>query len=176
MKIYGSLLSRFRARIASTLALALIAVAAFGGSRMVVYTAPMLAGQYGKAATASTGDRALALYDQGLQLYRDGSLRAAKEVLDRSYNELTHDTGVVPPSRRELAGRIQFLLGLVDEHARETKLAVAAYEESLRQDPSNKACKYNLERLKSQNPDGGGASSPGQKPASGSGSDRKKGI
>jgi hypothetical protein len=69
---------------------------------------------------------------------------------------------------------------VVNEHEKQFRVAVTAYEDCLRQTPDNLFAKYNLERLKSQFPDlgkgkGGSPQDPNQDPSKGKQND-KKGI
>lgn len=164
---------------AMTLAIvASLALTAVGVHRLLTYSAPMLAENF-ESAIDSSVDQPLALYNLGLKAYKYERYTLAKDVLTEAFNQLTKNTGVVPPDRKELAGQIQFMLGVVNEHEKQFRVAVTAYEDCLRLTPNNLDAKYNLERLKSQFPDlgkgGGSPQDPSNDPSSGKRND-KKGI
>jgi tetratricopeptide (TPR) repeat protein len=169
----------YRVPAMTLLAVACICAALFGLFRLVSYSGPMLAEDFRGAAESSVADPPVVLYDIGLGLYKKGQHAIAKDVFTEAFNQLTKNTGVVPPERKELAGQIQFMLGVVNEHEKQFRVAVTAYEDCLRQTPDNLNAKYNLERLKSQFPDmgkgGGSPQDPSKDPSSGKRND-KKGI
>lgn len=174
-----SFLSAFRVRAAGIAALICIGLALLGLYRLVFVSGPMLAQNYEDAyGYSSSSEAPLVLYDLGLQHYKFKRYAPAKAVFTEAFNQLTKNTGVVPEDQQALAGQIQFMLGVVNEQEKQFRVAVSAYEESLRHDPNNLAAKYNLERLKSQFPDmGKGKGQPDPKdPSNGSGAPPKKGI
>ncbi|MDZ4838049.1 MAG: hypothetical protein SGJ27_30055 [Candidatus Melainabacteria bacterium] len=179
MKTSKEIISAFRVPAMSLVMLVCVVLALYGAWRMVSYSGPMLTENFQGAAQSSVGDPPVALYDFGVQAYKAKDYRLAKDAFTEAFNQLSKNTGVVPPERKELAAQIQFMLGVVNEHAKQFRVAVTAYEDSLRFSPDNLNAKYNLERLKSQFPDmgkgGGGASDPNQKPSNGN-SSNKKGI
>lgn len=152
-----------------------IGCASFGIFRLWAYTYPMLNQDYRSAVEASVGDEVLAWYARGVERYRLGDHRNAKRILTEAFNKLTRETGLVPEDRRQLGSDIQHLLGVVNEHEKQFRLAVSAYEESLKLEPNNLASKYNLERLKNQYPDLGKSKSDPKDPGNGNRGD-KKGI
>lgn len=157
-----------------------ILLALYGAFRLASYSYPMLTENFERAAQSTVGDPPVALYDFGVKAYKAGDPALAKDAFTEAFNQLTKNTGVVPPDRKELAGRIQFMLGVVNEQAKQFRVAVTAYEDSLRFQPDNLDAKYNLERLKSQFPDmgkggAGGSSDPGKQPSNGN-QGNKKGI
>ncbi|MBX9671604.1 MAG: tetratricopeptide repeat protein [Candidatus Obscuribacterales bacterium] len=157
-----------------------ILLALFGIVRLATYSGPMMQERFAEAYKAPVGDRPLALYDLGLQLYKRDDHKLAKEVLTESFNQLTRNTGVVPPDRKALGSQIQFMLGVVNEKGKQFRVAITAYEDCLKLDPDNLYAKYNLERLKQQYPDlgkgGGGGSNDPNKDPSKNPSNNKKGI
>lgn len=165
---------------ALTLAMvACILCALYGVWRMASYSEPMLAEKFIDAAQSSVGDPPVALYDFGVQAYKAGKHKVAKDALTEAFNQLSKNTGVIPPEKTGLAGQIQFMLGVVNEHEKQFRVAVTAYEDALRFTPDNLNAKYNLERLKAQFPDlgkgGGSPQDPNQTPSNGRNND-KKGI
>lgn len=156
-----------------------IVLALYGAWRMASYSYPMLTENFLDAAKSSVGDPPVALYDFGVQAYKAGDPRLAKDAFTEAFNQLTKNTGVVPPERKELAAQIQFMLGVVNEQSKQFRVAVTAYEDSLRFSPDNLNAKYNLERLKQQFPDmgkgGGDPQNPDKTPSNGKSND-KKGI
>jgi tetratricopeptide (TPR) repeat protein len=180
MKNSKEFIRAFRVPALGIVMIAGFVLALYGVWRLGSYSYPMLSENFQDAAQSSVGDPPVALYDFGVQAYKDGDPALAKDALTEAFNQLTKNTGVVPPNRKELAGRIQFMLGVVNEHAKQFRVAVTAYEDSLRLSPDNLDAKYNLERLKSQFPDigkggGGDPQNPGQQPSKGN-SSNKKGI
>ena len=169
--------SAFRVRLAGFAIALCLGVALLGVYRLVMFTGPMLLERLDYAHPRQS-EQGLVLYDQALDYYRAGDFDDAKDTLTKAFNSLVGESGAVPPGQEELAGQIQFMLGVVNEHQKQFQMAISAYEESLRHRPNNLPCKYNLERLKSQNPDGGGggAGQPDNKPNSGADKNKKKGI
>ena len=173
------LIRAYRVQAMSVLLVASILLALFGAFRLASYSGRMLAHDFVGAAGSSVGDTPLALYDYGIQAYQKENYALAKDALTEAFNQLTKNTAVVPPERKELAGQTQFMLGVVNEHAKQFRVAVTAYEDCLRLTPDNLNAKYNLERLKSQFPDlgkgGGSPQDPSKDPSKGS-QNNKKGI
>ena len=122
-----------------------------------------------------TRDSVLVMYGHAVDVFTEyGDTRYTKRVLKQAFNQLTSQTGLVPPDRRELASDIQHMIGVVDEAEEQFRLAISAYEESLKANPDNMESKYNLERLKKKFPDLG-KSKPDQKNGPGAGN-KQKGI
>lgn len=174
------LIRAFRVPAMTLVMVASIGLALLGIFRLVSYSGPMLAEDFLGAAQSSVGDPPVALYDLGVKAHKSGENALAKEALTEAFNQLTKNTGVVPPDRKELASQIQFMLGVVNEHEKQFRVAITAYEDCLRFAPDNIYAKYNLERLKQQFPDGGKGpggdpQDPSKDPSKGKQND-KKGI
>jgi len=168
----------FRVQAMTLLMVASICASLYGVYRLVSYSVPMATEDFIGAVESPVADRPLVLYNLGLQAYKLENHDIAKQILTDAFNELTRNTGVVPSDRKELAGQIQFMLGVVNEHEKQFRVAITAYEDCLRQTPENLNAKYNLERLKQQFPDmgkGGSPQDPSGEPSSGKRND-KKGI
>lgn len=137
--------------------LASLLVAGYGLTKLFFYTDPMVEKDYRSALESPVGDKVNAMYGFGVKAFEEwGDARRAKIWLSEAYNELTKNTGLVPADRRETASKIQHMLGVVNEADEQFRLAIAAYEESLKSNPDNMDSKYNLERLKKKYPDLGG--------------------
>jgi len=175
MKTKKSIFRALLGGLATVAMYACIVAALFGLFRLWVYNQPLRHENYRAAAESPVGDRVKAMYGLGLQFYQQGNLPYAKQVLSDALNELTAQTGIVPEDRRRIGSDIQHLLGVVNEHDKQFRLAIAAYEESLKLEPNNYASKYNLERLKQQYPDLGKNKPDPRDPSNGNGSN-KKGI
>ncbi len=172
-----SLLSKSKIPIVTVLMLLCAALFFYGAMMLFGFSVPMLQENFKDASYSNVGDRVLAKYDLAVQLSQKEDFNGAKKVLDDAFKELTHDSGVVPAGQKDLAARIQLQLGVVSEHQKNFRVAVSAYEESLRHNPQLMASKYNMERLKSKYPDLNGAGSNPQNPGgSSSGTNNKKGI
>ena len=171
-----SLFSTYKAPIATALIAACAILAIYGVVRLFSYSGPMYSQDFKDASQSIVGDTPLANYDLGVKLYQKEDYDGAKAALEQAFKELTHDSGVVPPARKELAAQIQLLLGVVHEHQKNFRVAVSAYEESLRHNPQLMPSKYNMERLKSKYPDLNGAGTPQNPGGSSSGTNNKKGI
>ncbi len=173
-------LHKSRSHILNFLAVVCLLLAIFGAARLIFFSTPMLRHDFIKAQNSPlASNRPLALYDLALSNCRQGNFEIARDQLSNAFNALTQNTGVVPANEEMLAARIQFLLGVVNERLKLSRVAISAYEECLRHDPDNMDAKYNLERLKSQFPDmgkGGSSSDPTSDPNSKAGKDKKKGI
>lgn len=127
---------------------------AYGAVKTYFYALPMAESRFEDAYRSPSGDSTLALYAHGVDTFtRYGDTRYSKAVLNKAFNELTRQTGLVPPDRRELASNIQHMIGVLNEEEKQFRLAITAYEESLKANPDNMESKYNLERLKQQYPD-----------------------
>jgi tetratricopeptide (TPR) repeat protein len=168
------LLRSLRVQLAGIGICACVVGALFGVFRFFDYSLPMNSHDFRGAAEASVGDPSLALYDWSLQLYGNKRFAEAIEVATEAHNQLSKKTGNIPAERKDLAAKIQMTIGVCNEHQKQYRLAISAYEESLRFDPTNLAAKYNLERLKSKFPDIGGPGQP--KEPGGGGQDKKKGV
>lgn len=165
-----------RVQLASLGIMVCVVALLFGVFRFFDYSLPMNTHDFRGAAGASVGDQPTALYDWSLQLYQQQRYKQAIEVATEAQNQLTKKTGAVPPDQVDLAAKIQMMIGICNEYEKQYRLAISAYEESLRADPDNLAAKYNLERLKSKFPDLGGGKGQPQDPSGGSGKDKKKGV
>jgi hypothetical protein len=165
-----------RVQLASLGIMACVVALLFGVYRFFDYSLPMNTHDFRGAAEASVGDQPTALYDWSLQLYREQRYKLAIEVATEAQNQLTKKTGAVPPDQLDLAAKIQMMIGVCNEYEKQYRLAISAYEESLRADPDNLAAKYNLERLKSKFPDMGGGRGQPQDPGGSSSQDKKKGV
>lgn len=133
---------------------------------------PMLNGNFHGAAESYFIDRPLALYDAGLQRYRDEDYKGAVTILNDAYNACLGAQGVVSDDKRKLAGTIKFLTGNALVKQKQLQQAVEAYKEALRLDPSNLDAKYNLELLQQMN----GGKGPGSGPGEGDGKDGPPGT
>lgn len=91
-------------------------------------------GGYDKAK-AVLSDRAELWLNHGLALLKKGDPQAAEGVLERAL--LSED--------RKLRAKAQYLLGNAAFDAQDFKKAVEAYKKSLREDPSSRDTKFNLE-------------------------------
>lgn len=172
-------------RVSLSLCALLIALVGvyFAGRSIYSYSLPMQQGDYLTAAQNSEGsERALALYDAGLVLYRAKDFENSRVALTEAYSSLSAKHGQIGKSDLPLAGKIQFLLGLVSERTDQGQLAIDAYKDALRHDPTNLPAKYNLERLltkQAQEGSGQGEGKdgkPGTNPSSGAGKSGNKGI
>ncbi len=179
MKNLNDFIRAYRVQAMTLLVVASICASLFGVYRLFSYSVPMVTEDFMGAMESPVADRPLVLYDLGLQAYKRDNHDIAKQILTEAFNQLTKNTGVVPPEQKELAGQIQFMLGVVNEHEKQFRVAITAYEDCLRQTPDNLNAKYNLERLKQQFPDmgkgGGSPQDPSGAPSSGKRND-KKGI
>lgn len=156
--------------------LACLLTTGFGLAQMWLYTNPMVNEKYNDASGGIMGDDNLILYARAVDAYeRYRDTRYAKQILKAAFNNITSQTGAVPEDKRELASKIQHLIGVVNEDDKQFRLAIAAYEESLKANPNNMESKYNLERLKNQHPDLG-KKKPDQPGGPKAGDDKKKGI
>lgn len=157
------------------LILACILTTGYGLLKLTFYTNPIVEGRYRDALESPVGDKVTTMYGYAVQSFEErGDTYRAKIWLSDAFNELTKNTGLVPEDKREMASKIQHMLGVVNESEKQFRLAIAAYEESLKSDPANMESKYNLERLKNQYPDLGK-----DKPQEGGGTkpgDKRKGI
>lgn len=150
----------------------------FGFYMLFFNSIPMLNENFDGAADSYFIDRPLALYDAGLQRYRDEDYKGAATILNDAYNACLGAQGVVSDDKRKLAGTIKFLTGNTLVMQKQLQQAVEAYKEALRLDPTNLDAKYNLELLQQMNggkgPGSGqdGDGPPGTQPGKGI----KKGI
>lgn len=165
-----------RVQLASIGVIACVVALLFGVFRYFDYSSPMNNHEFASASETSVGDQAMALYNWSLKSYNKQRYREALQIATEAQNQLTKDTGAIPPGKLGLAAKIQMMIGLCNEYEKQYRLAISAYEESLRADPDNLAAKYNLERLKNKFPDIGGGPGQPQQPGSGSGQDKKKGV
>ncbi len=106
---------------------------------------------------AAVGSRALAAFNQGLELYQDHQKASARVALQKAFAACCDADGKVLSGYELLASDIQLLIGntLVDEHKDED--AIAAYEASLTLNPNNIVTTYNLEKLQDATGGGGGS-------------------
>lgn len=134
--------------------LACLLLAGYGLMKWVFYTGPMVEKDYYSALESPVGDEIDAMYGYALRSFKERrDTYRAKLYLSDAYNKLTHNSGLVPVGEEERASRIQHMIGVVNESEKQFRLAIAAYEESLKANPNNLESKYNLERLKNQFPD-----------------------
>lgn len=134
--------------------LACLLLAGYGLLKSVFYTGPMVEKDYYSALESPVGDDVDAMYGYALRSFKErGDSYRAKLYLSDAYNKLTHNSGLVPVGEEERASRIQHMIGVVNESEKQFRIAIAAYEESLKANPNNLESKYNLERLKNQFPD-----------------------
>lgn len=164
-----------RVQLAVMMCLVFGALGLFGLYRLAYYTVPMLSGDYVTASGAGVGDKAIALYNAGLDAYQQHNYDAAKKLLTEGYSACTNSRGEMDNSRTELAAKLQFELGLTYEQLEKPKSAIEAYKQALLLDPTNLAAKYNLERLQSQEGGSGGPGDPNS-PGGGKPGGPKKGI
>ena len=178
-----AIFQRLRGRLLRYAAIALtvagILVIGVGAYRLVAYSVPLANGDYIGAAESGAGDASVALYDAGLQAYREGNLDAAQQLFSASYSKLLAD-GTLPTaySKQKLASDCQFYLGNIQAMNKQIEPAIQAYEQSLRLNPDNMDAKYNLEMLKKQQQGGGGSGNGGDqgKPGGPPGKGGKTGI
>lgn len=137
--------------------LACLLTAGYGFAKLFFYTNPIVEKDYRTALESPVGDKVDAMYGYAVKAFeQQGDTYRAKIWLSDAYNELTKNTGLVPADRREMASKIQHMLGVVNEAEKQFRLAISAYEESLKANPGNMDSKFNLERLKNKYPDLGG--------------------
>src|SRR5262245_9562327 len=148
-RIFKSLRGRLLRYLAFALLVAGILAIGVGAFRLVAYSVPLAQGDYIGAADSGAGDASVALYDAGLQAYKEGNLDAAQELFTKSYSALLGD-GTLPTSysKQDLASNCQFYLGNIQAQNHQIDQAIQAYEQSLRMNPNNMDAKYNLEMLK----------------------------
>ena len=82
-----------------------IVLALYGVWRMGSYSYPMLSENFRGAAQSSVGDPPVALYDFGVQAYKAGNPKLAKDALTEAFNQLTKNTGVTLPEGRNSPAR-----------------------------------------------------------------------
>ena len=149
----------------------------FGIYMLFSYSMPMKTENFETASHSFAGDKATALYDRGLQLYKAEEYKRSLLVLQDAYNACQGSQGVVDPEKRKLAADIKFLTGNALVESKQLQQAVEAYKEALRLDPSNLYAKYNLELLQSMNGGKGpGDGDPNQPGGGQPGKGIKKGI
>ena len=156
-------------------ALACLLLSGYGIIKTVMYAAPMAQADYRSASQSPIGDTTLIIYGEAVRVFEvHGEAKYSARLLKEAYNDLTRESGLVPENKREIASRIQHMLGVVNEAMEDYRVAISAYEESLKANPDNMESKYNLERLKKQYPDLGKAK-PDQEGGTRPG-DKQKGI
>lgn len=162
-----SLLYDGRIGLAKCVRVAAILTVLLGIYTLWTYSLPMLAGSYEYAADSSSpvADRAVALYDAGLQRYQNKDYKGAVKVLTEAYNSTLGPQGVVEGDKRKLAANIKFLTGNALVKDKQLGQAVEAYKDALRLDPDNLYAKYNLEMLQQMN----GGKGPGEGDGDGNG-------
>ena len=133
--------------------------AGYGAVKLYFYTNPMVEKRFADAVSAPVGDKITAMYGEAVRVFHDERInpewrsRQAKQILTEAFNQMTKQTGMVPPDRKEFASKVQHMLGVVNESQEQYRLAISAYEESLKSNPQNMESKFNLERLKKKFPD-----------------------
>lgn len=183
MTALSRLFARRRVGLALLLTLACVIVSGWGALRLFNYSLPMYTEDFPTAAESGRGDKAMALYNEGLLWYKQKNFKNAQEALGEAYSAMTEENTSPTGPDPVLAGKVQFLLGLSCEKDKQVQQAIDAYKQSLRHDPTNLEAKYNLERLlkgaegKGQGGAGEGpGNKPGDKPGPGSSNQGKKGI
>lgn len=166
------------------LCLTVTVTAGYGLYTLVTYTLPMHRQDYKTAVRSQVKDpaelfyhAAITAYDQGLEEegeVQQTKLNESKKLLNLAYNLLLDEQGKVRDSSRRMAGRIQFALGKCLHRLGKGEHAVKAYEESLRLDPDNWDCKFDLEMLKAPPPPSGGGGGGKSKPKPDDGSGKKR--
>lgn len=149
--------------------LALIAVVLYyyGLNTLLTYSLPLMRGEYGAALRSPRGNKPEVLYNGASADYEAGinekdaqlaksKLNNAKRALMLAYQEIVGKDGKVLPGKERLASDVQFLLGKTMQTLEKVDKAKEAYKQSLRLDPTNVACKYNLEMLQQGGGGGGG--------------------
>jgi tetratricopeptide (TPR) repeat protein len=175
MNTIATLVHNGRFVIAKGIRIAAVLGLLFGIYSLWTHSLPMLNGEFRSAAESYTGDRAVALYDAGLQQYQAEEFEGAVKVLTNAYNECLGPQGVVDDDKRKLAAEIKFLTGNALVKSEKLSKAVEAYKEALRLEPNHLYAKYNLELLQQMNGGkgpGDGGEPGGTKPGKGG----KRGI
>ncbi|MBY0548537.1 MAG: tetratricopeptide repeat protein [Candidatus Obscuribacterales bacterium] len=170
----------------AALCLAVTVTAGYGLYTLLTYTLPMHREDYRTAVRSKVKDTTELFYHAAITSYNQSldeegevattKLNEAKKLLNLAYDNLLDKQGKVPSGSRYLAGRIQFALGKCLQRLEKFEHAVKAYEESLRLDPDNWDCKFDLEMLKADPPPagGGGGGKGNPKPDDGGGKNRPK--
>lgn len=157
-----SYLYEFRFGLAKCVRVGSILVFLFGILMLFAYSVPMLNGNYESASRSIVGDKAIALFDRGLQRYKQEDYKGAVGTLNDAYNACLGKQGVVSEDKRKLAAQAKFLAGNALVKDKQLRQAVEAYKESLRLDPDNLEAKYNLEMLQQMNGGKGPAEDSGK--------------
>lgn len=164
---------RHRLHLVTALLVMFAGVFIFGLYQAISYSWPMYTQDYRDAYRSAVSDKPTVLYDASLVAYQAGEFQLAKEMLSKAYAACLDSSGHIPESRRNLAAKIQFLLGNACVKMQMVKPAIEAYKETLRHEPTNLYAKYNLELLRSQN----NGNAPGDSSNPGGGKDGgKKGV
>lgn len=153
------------------LAFAAVALYYYGMQLLWGYSLPLLRGDYAAAIRGSSPSGKIeVLYDGACADYEAGSKAKDAEVakskfnnekraLTLAYQGIVGEDGKVKSGKEQLGADIQFLLGKTLQTLKKDEKAIDAYKQSLRLDPDNRACKYNLEMLQMGGGGGGGADS-----------------
>lgn len=175
-----------RIGLAKCVRIAAILAVLLGIYTLWTYSLPMFAGSYEYAADSMSpaAERAVSMYDAGLQRYQAKDYKGAVKVLTEAYNATLGPQGVVEGDQRKFASDIKFLTGNALVQDKQLGQAVEAYKDALRLDPNNLYAKYNLEMLQQMNGgkgpgegDGDGDGKGNQPPGNGApGKGIKKGI
>lgn len=182
-------ITRHRVGLALTTVFLALVLFGYGAWRLLSYSLPMYQEDFPAAAEYKNGNVALALYDAGLQAFKDGDFDGAQELLTKAYSAMTEEKQSLTQAAlgvdHKLAAQVQFLLAVTLERKKQKFMAIEAYQQALRHDPSHMEAKYNLERLLMArggqgagegDGKGDGQGKPGDKTGSGRSQEGRKGI